>query len=79
MICLLADSFSIEVLLLMTFVSGVESFQQGSHDVPWDLLVLVYQRLDSLLHLPSKKHSDQEQHWVHMVKHSKGNCTFNPN
>lgn len=42
---------AIKLLMLMIFDSGVESFQQSSHDGPWDLLVLVYQRLDCLLHL----------------------------
>lgn len=41
--------------MLMVFVFGVKSFQQGSQDVPRYLLVLVYQRLDCMLHLKSKK------------------------
>lgn len=42
------------LLLLMVFLFGVKSLQQGSQDAPWDLLVLVYQRLDCLLHLQNK-------------------------
>lgn len=42
-------------LTLLVCVFGGKSLQQGSHDVPWDLLVFVYQRLDCLLHLHSKK------------------------
>ncbi|KAA8587586.1 hypothetical protein FQN60_016448 [Etheostoma spectabile] len=38
---------------LVVFVFGVKSLQQGSQDVPRDLLVLVYQRLNCLLHLQS--------------------------
>lgn len=45
----------IVLLMLMVFLFGVQSLQQGSQDVAWDLLVLVYQRLDCLLHLWSKK------------------------
>lgn len=41
-------------LMLVGFVFGVESLQQGSQDAPWDLLMCVYQRLDCLLHLQSK-------------------------
>lgn len=40
--------------MLVGFVFGVESLQQGSQDAPWDLLMCVYQRLDCLLHLQSK-------------------------
>lgn len=45
--------------MLMTFVLGVKPFQQCSHDVPWDLLVLVDQRLDRLLHLHNKTPPDK--------------------
>lgn len=41
-------------LVLVGFVFGVESLQQGSQDAPWDSLMCVYQRLDCLLHLQSK-------------------------
>lgn len=50
---------AVVLLTLLVFVFGVKSLQQGSHDVPWDLLVLVYERLDCLLHLYSKKWSQQ--------------------
>lgn len=41
---------AVVLLMLMVLVFGVESLEQGSQDAPWDLLVHVYQRLDSLLH-----------------------------
>lgn len=50
------------LLMLIVFWFGVKSLQQGSQDVAWDLLVLVYQRLDCLLHLQSKKRS--QQHYI---------------
>lgn len=60
----------------MTLVSGVESFHQGSHDVSWDLLVLLDQRLDCLLDLRGKNTSGQEQHSAQ--KSQKENHIFNP-
>jgi len=41
------------LLVLLVFVLAVESLQQGSQDVPGDLLVPVDERLDGLLHLQS--------------------------
>lgn len=69
------DSLSL-LSMLTVFVFGVKSLQQSSQYVPWDLLVLVYQWLDRLLHLQSKKTLSAAQYlndWCsHYSKHPVG-------